>query len=203
MPNAGRPFWAWLAVEAPSALDRIRVHVHRFGAVAPARRDGQRDVDAGLLEFVGAGGRLTDAADRCVGDNDLHRLAVRVAKVLLKELLGGKRHVHGLLFQRFAHLQRAAAAVDGRADADNGVIPHKSAFCHVFSSCLKLMHPCTRCARRRMQPGKAGAGPERPVHGIQLHYKMFCGQSPWKKQGSAAVKRTNLFAANLCDSAKK
>ena len=47
-----------------------------------------------------------------------------------QQLLGGISKAHALVFQRFTNLQRAAAAVDGGADTDNGIIADKSAFCH-------------------------------------------------------------------------
>ena len=59
------------AVEAPDRLGRERVHVHRLGPVAPARRDGDRHADALEPEQLGDLGRLVDAADVVVGDDDL------------------------------------------------------------------------------------------------------------------------------------
>ena len=118
------------AVEAPHALDGVAILVHGLGAIAPAGSHGQGDGDVVLAELVLAGGGLGHAADGGVGDDDLHRLAVGVAQVLLKELLCGERHVHGLLLEGFADLQRAAAAVDGGTDADDRIIANVSVLCH-------------------------------------------------------------------------
>ena len=53
-----------------------------------------------------------------VGDDAFDGQAVVVAQVFAEELGHILGHVHGLLFQRFAHA--AEAAVDGRANADLG-----------------------------------------------------------------------------------
>ena len=118
------------AVEAPDALDRHRIHVHRLRAVAPARRDRQRDVHARAAELLCARRRLRDAADGRVGDDDLHRLAVRVAQVLLKELLRGACHTHGLLLKCAAHVENTAPPVNRRTDADHRITANASCFCH-------------------------------------------------------------------------
>ena len=106
------------AVEAPDRLRTQRVHVDRFAAVAPARRDGDRQADVGDLELVFARGRFGHAADAGIGDHALDRLAGGVAQILLQELGRANGHVHRLLFERLAHAQ--ATVVDGRADADFG-----------------------------------------------------------------------------------
>ena len=64
------------SVKAPDRLDRLGVHIHRLGAVAPAGRDGQGDGNALFSELLLAGRALTDPSDRRIGDHDLDRLAV-------------------------------------------------------------------------------------------------------------------------------
>ena len=70
------------AVEAPYALDGVALHVHRFGAIAPARGYGQRHGHVLTTELGGAGRRLGHAADGGIGDNNLDRLAVGIAQIL-------------------------------------------------------------------------------------------------------------------------
>ena len=131
---------AFSAVKAPHALDGVAIHVHGFRAVAPAGRHREGDGHAVSAEFFFTGGGLGHAADGGVGDDDLHRFAVGIAQVLFKELRSGSGHIHGLLLQAFAHLQRAAAAVDGGTDADDGIGTHISVFCHDFSSLKIFMY---------------------------------------------------------------
>ena len=118
------------AVEAPHALDGHGVHVHSLRAVAPAGGDGEGDVHVLLLELGGAGGCLGHPSDGGVGNDHLHRLAVAVENVLLKQLLGGLGHGHGLVLQGFTDLQRAAAAVDDGTDADDGILADVPVLCH-------------------------------------------------------------------------
>ena len=120
------------AVESPHALDGERVHIHGFGAIAPARCYGERDVNARLLELLGASSALAHTAYGGVGNNHLHRFAIRVTYILFKKFGCSTSHVHRLFFKRFAHLEHAAAAVDGWTDADYRVITHKSVFCHTI-----------------------------------------------------------------------
>ena len=128
------------AVEAPHALDGHGVHVHGLGAVAPAGGDGEGDIHIFLLELGGAGGGLGHPADGGVGNDHLHRLAVAVENVLLKQLLGGLGHGHGLVLQGLPDLQGAAAAVDGGTDADDGILADVPVLCH------NNLPPCIDCS---------------------------------------------------------
>ena len=129
------------AVEAPDALDGHGIDVHGLGAVAPAGGDGEGDIHAGLFELVGAGGAFRHTADGGIGDDDLDGLAVGVAEIFLKELLGGLGHGHGLILQGFPDLQRAAAAVDDGANTDDRVVADVAVGCH---SCFLLVPAADR-----------------------------------------------------------
>ena len=131
-------------VQAPHALDGVAILVHGLGAIAPAGSHGQGDGDVVLAELVLAGGGLGHAADGGVGDDDLHRFAVGVAQVFLKELLGDLRHAHGLILQGFANLQRAAAAVYDGADANYRIIANVSVLCHNESPPVNSMREMLR-----------------------------------------------------------
>ena len=110
------------AVETPHGLDGVRVHVHGLAAVAPAGSDGDGDGDALPGELLCAGGGFGDAADGGVGDDARDGGAVGVAEAAGKEGGDAARHAHGLVFKGFA--DAVHAAVDGRADADLGVLVH-------------------------------------------------------------------------------
>ena len=135
------------SVEAPHALYGLRLHVHSLRAVAPAGRHGQRDIHSRLAELVRAGSSLPHPSDGGVRDNHLHRLPVGIAQILRKERRRRFGHVHGLLLQRLPHLQESAPAVDGGADSDHGIIPHKSVHCHIPTSytgmCIFRSSPAT------------------------------------------------------------
>ena len=88
--------WTFCAIEAPDALDCHWIHIHRFRAIAPARRDSQCDINAGLFELICTSGCFCHTTNRGIGNNDLHRLTVRIAEVLLEQFLGGLSHAHGL-----------------------------------------------------------------------------------------------------------
>ena len=118
------------AVEAPDALDRHRIHIHRLRAVAPAGRDRERDVHACTAELLRARRRLRDAADGRIGDDDLYGLAVRVAQILLKELLCRACHTHRLILECTAHIENTAPTVNRRTDADHRITANASCFCH-------------------------------------------------------------------------
>ena len=104
------------SVEAPNGFRSLRIHVHRFGTVAPAGSDGQGDADVFPAEFVRAGGSFRNSADRGVRDHAFNRGAVRVTKRGRDELSGGNSHLHGLFLQRFA--DSFPSAVDRGTDPD-------------------------------------------------------------------------------------
>jgi hypothetical protein len=89
----------------------VRVHVHGFGAVAPAGGDGQRDAHAFAAELVGAGRGLGDAADGAVGDDAFDGRAVVVAQLGADQRGDGLRHVHGLVFEGLADAARRPSMV--------------------------------------------------------------------------------------------
>ena len=103
------------AVEAPDRLLGQRVHIHRFGAVAPARRDGQRRRDALARKLRCAGGSFVDAADGRIRNHAFDRFAVRVLQCT-DQLRSGLRHVHRLGFERLP--DPLAAPVDRRTDSN-------------------------------------------------------------------------------------
>ena len=107
---------AFGSVEAPHSLDRLRVHVERLCAVAPAGCDGQCGHHVLRAELLGYARGLCASADGGAANDALHRLAVRVTQRSADELRSIVRHRHGLVLQAFAHA--APAAVDDRADPD-------------------------------------------------------------------------------------
>ena len=116
------------AIEAPNGFDGHRIHVHGLRAIAPARSDGQSDVDAFLFEVFGAGGAFRDAADGRRSDDNLNGRSIAVTDVFLKQFLGCDSHAHRLVFQRLSDFERSSSAIDGRADTDNGVAADKTRF---------------------------------------------------------------------------
>ena len=119
-------------IKAPDGLDCHRVHVHGLRPVAPAGRHCQRDGDAFPRELRLTGSRLRDAADGRVRDNHLHRFPVRIAKVLLKELLRGERHSHRLVLQRFPDAEFPPSPVNAGTNSDHRIVPDVSVCCHSF-----------------------------------------------------------------------
>ena len=111
------------SVEAPNGFDGLGIHVHGLRSIAPTGCHGQGDIHAFPTEFFRAGGRLSHPADGGVGDHNLHRFAIGIFQVFLKQFRGGFCHVHGLLFQRSAHIQRPPAPVDGGTDTDDRISP--------------------------------------------------------------------------------
>ena len=110
------------AVEAPYGLDRVRVHVHGLAAVAPAGRDRDGDGDALAGELLRAGGGFGHAADGGIGDDAFDGGPVRIAEAAGQQGGDALRHAHGLVFQGFA--DAVHTAVDGRTDADLGILAH-------------------------------------------------------------------------------
>ena len=107
------------AVEAPYRLDGAGVHVEGLAAVAPAAGNGQRSHHIFGLELVGTGCGFGAAADGGIGNDTLHRGAVRVTQVFFDQGLGITGHGHGLVLQTFTNA--APAAVDGGTDTDFGI----------------------------------------------------------------------------------
>ncbi len=104
------------AVESPHRFYGERVDVHRFAAVAPAGRNGQRGAHVFARKFIGTARRFRAAADGRIRDDDFCRRAVRVKDVAFNKFFCAFRHVHGLFFQAFAHAE--PPSVDDGADPD-------------------------------------------------------------------------------------
>ena len=130
---------AFGGIQAPYSLDGIAVRIHGFRTVAPARCNGESNGNAFFTEFCFTGSCLCNTADRSVGDDYLHRFAVGVTQILLKQPGCGLCHVHGLVFQAFTHSQRAATAVNNRADTDYRVVTDITIFCHKKFSFVSLI----------------------------------------------------------------
>ena len=112
------------SVESPNGLGRQRIHVHRFGAVAPAGRDGQRHADAFAGELLGGAGGFGHAADARVGDHAFDRGAAGVADRFGDQLGDALGHPHRLAFERFANAP--APAVNCGPDANLGKRSNKT-----------------------------------------------------------------------------
>ena len=110
------------SVEAPHRLRIVRIHIHRFRAVAPARRHRNRRTDTLALELLSAGGTLGHAANRRVGNHTLHRTSVAVAHIAFNQVFHCLGQGHGLLFQTLAHA--TLTAVNGGANANFRVLVH-------------------------------------------------------------------------------
>ncbi len=119
------------AVETPDRLDRAAVHIHRLRAVAPARGHGQGDRHALFLKFRLAGRRLAHAPDRRIRNHDFHRFAVAVPQILLEQFRGRPGHVHRLVLQIPADIQRPSPSVNRRADPDHRIFADQSVPSHV------------------------------------------------------------------------
>ena len=130
---------AFGCIQTPDGFDGVAIHVHGFGAIAPAGGYGQGDGNTLTAELFLTGGGFRHTADGGVGDDYAHRLAVGVAQILLKQFCGGLCHVHGLVFQALAHLQGAAAAIDDGADADDGVTADIPVLFHLSKSSLLVI----------------------------------------------------------------
>ena len=107
------------SVEAPHGLDGVRVHVHGFGAVAPA--GGYRDGDGHALarELLCAGGGFCHAAYGAVGNDALYGCTIGIFEFLADEFRYCHGHAHGLVFQGFT--DTVHASVDGGTDANFGM----------------------------------------------------------------------------------
>ena len=65
-------------VEAPDRLLGERVHVHGFGSITPAGSHAECGSHIQSCEFLCTCGRFGDSADRCVRNDALDRLPVRI-----------------------------------------------------------------------------------------------------------------------------
>src|ERR1017187_3668624 len=127
--------WPLCPVETPDRFWQYRIHVHRFGAITPTRRDSNGDADALACELLRAHRGFRNATDAAVGKDTLHLRAVGVAQLLGNQSGHALGHVHGLLLKRLAHA--AETAVDCRSNANPGVLTHQSVLrtAHLQDSC--------------------------------------------------------------------
>ncbi len=87
------------SVESPDRLGYRGIHIHRLAAIAPAGGHGQRHAHALTTELIGTGGGFSHPADAGVGDDALHRLAIRPAQVGREEFCRRRSHGHHLFFK--------------------------------------------------------------------------------------------------------
>lgn len=98
------------------------VHVHRLGAVAPARRNGDGGAHALALELLGTGGALANASNGGIGYDTLDGRSVAVAQVLADQFGYRFGEVHRLCLKTLAHA--ALTTVDGGANSNLWIIAH-------------------------------------------------------------------------------
>ena len=104
------------SVEAPHGLGPVRVHVHCFGSVAPARCNRDCGADTFTLEFFGACSRFGNATDCAVGNDTLHRCAVGISEIIGYKFCYCFGKIHGFLFQTLAYA--SLTPVNSGTDAD-------------------------------------------------------------------------------------
>ena len=121
---------ALCAVKAPYALYRHGIHIHGFGAVAPAGSDGEGYGHAFSAELFGAGSGFRHAADGGIGYDHLYMVAVGVVKGILEELFRSLRHGHYLTLKALTQLHGASAAVDDGTDANDWIAAYVAILCH-------------------------------------------------------------------------
>ncbi len=106
------------AVKAPDSFRAQRVHIDGFAAVAPARGHGNRQANVRGAELLFAGGGFRHTGDATVGNHAFNGRSTGVTQFFTQQRSRGFRHVHGLLFQRFAHSH--PAAINYRSNANTG-----------------------------------------------------------------------------------
>ena len=118
------------AVKAPNGFDGGGVHIHGFGAIAPAGCYGKSNGYAFFFEFVCTSGSFGNTTDRCISHNDLYVFTVGIVEIIFKELFCCVCHCPYLSFERFAEHHRTTASVNNRANTDYGIIANVSVLCH-------------------------------------------------------------------------
>lgn len=69
------------AVESPDSFRIMRVHIHRFSTIAPARSDGNGRADPFSFKLFRTSGTFGYASDRAIGYNTFYRTAITVFQV--------------------------------------------------------------------------------------------------------------------------
>ena len=113
---------ALCAVETPNSLRPVRVHVHRFRTIAPARSHCDCSTYAFAFELFSTCCSFCYATDSAVGDNALHRCTICVAHILADQFCHGFSQRHGLFFQTFSH--STLTSVDGGTNSDFRIFSH-------------------------------------------------------------------------------
>jgi len=89
-------------IKAPDTLNRHRVHIHSFGAVAPARCDRQCNCHAFSAEFLRTGSRFRYAPNRAICNDHTNWITIGIAQVVLKQFFGCQSHRQNLILQIFS-----------------------------------------------------------------------------------------------------
>jgi len=110
------------SVEAPHGFRIVGVHIHGFGAVAPARSHRDGGANALAFKLFGACGAFGHATDGAVGNHAFHGAAVAVFQVRRNQFGHGFRERHGFFFETLAHT--ALAAVNRGANANLRIVFH-------------------------------------------------------------------------------
>ena len=108
------------SVESPYCLWIVRVHIHSFRTVTPARSYGNSGTYSLPFELFRTGGGFGNTANGAVGYDALYRRAVSVVKVGTDEVSNRLGKSHRLVLQAFA--DTALASVNGRPDTDFWVL---------------------------------------------------------------------------------
>ena len=107
-------------VKTPHRFRIVRIHIHCFRTVAPARGHGDGRTHTFTLELLGTGGTLTHPAYRRIRNDTLHLRAVTVPQVRLDQVLYSLGQIHRFLFQAFT--DTALTTVDRRPDTNFRIV---------------------------------------------------------------------------------
>ena len=94
---------AFRTIETPNSLRPMRVHVHCFRAVAPARCNANRCAHAFALKLSLTSSSFSNATDCSVGNNAFYRCTIGMANISRNQFCHRLCQRHCFFLQTFAH----------------------------------------------------------------------------------------------------
>ena len=111
-------------VKSPYRFRIIRIHIHCFCSIAPARSDCNGSSYAFTLKFFGTSCAFSHTTDGRICNDTFHRTAVAVSQIRRNKFCYGFGQIHSLFFKAFTHA--TLTSVDSGTNPNFRIIFHVS-----------------------------------------------------------------------------
>ena len=94
---------SFCTIKSPYCFRVIRIHIHCFCSIAPARSDCNGSSYAFTLKFFGTSCAFSHTTNSRIRNDTFHRTTVTVSQIRRNKFCYGFGQIHSLFFKAFTH----------------------------------------------------------------------------------------------------